>query len=140
MVVFGSTWVALEVSARAGKSGKLAPLVRTLGENVGLSGRKTAGGMARQSVGADSWASSMFCITLVMGLGAVGALIGPRLQHFPDGQPLIQGKLAARNGHALAFTHFTPDRCVHHWGIVRGTGIAVLEGPNFLWPSRRRRH
>ena len=62
---------------------------------------------------------------------------------FFDGRQLVQGRLAAWYGHSLAYTHFTPGRWVHHWGIVRGTGLTVGKGPEFLGPPcrrRRRRH
>ena len=99
--------------------------------------------MVWQKVGADSWASYMVLITLVVSLGEVGARVGTRLQQFSDGKPLVQGQLEARHGHALACTHFTPGRCVHNWGIVRGTGPEVTAGPVSLPPPcrqiRRRR-
>ena len=30
---------------------------------------------------------------------------------------------------------FTPGRCVHHWGVVRGTGPEVATAPYLLGPS-----
>ena len=88
--------------------------------------------MAWQSIEADYWASTMVFLTLVVILGAVGARVGPRLRQFSDGQPLVQGRLATRHGQALACTYFTPYHCVNHWGVVRGTGLAVTAGPMFL--------
>ena len=66
--------------------------------------------------------------------------LGPRLWKFSDGKPLVQGQLEDWHGQALAFTHFTPGICVHHWGIVRGTGPEVEVGPVFLGTPHRRRH
>ena len=56
----------------------------------------------------------MFWITLVVSLGAVGTRVGPRLQQFSDGQPLVQGRLSARHGQALACTQFTSGQCVQN--------------------------
>ena len=75
---------------------------------------------------------TMFSLTLVVIVGAVGAHIRPRLRQFPDGQPLVQGQLEARHGQALDCKHFKPGRCVQNWGVVRGTGPAVTAGPVFL--------
>ena len=83
---------------------------------------------------ADSWASLIFLLTLVVILGAVGTRVGPRLQKFPDGQPLVQGQLANRNVQALDCMHFTPSRCIQHWGVVKGKGPEVTAGPVFLGP------
>ena len=74
----------------------------------------------------------MFSLTLVVSLGAVGSRVEPQLRQFFDGQPLVQGRLSARNGQALACTYFTPGQFVQHWGVVRGTGPAVTAGPVFL--------
>ena len=88
--------------------------------------------MAWKSFRADSWASSVVWLALVVFLGAVGARVGPRLRKFPDGHPFVQELLAARHGQALAFTHFMPGRCMHHWGIMRGTFPVVTAVPVFL--------
>ena len=63
----------------------------------------------------------MFWLTLVVGIGAVGARVGPWLRQLSDGQPLIQGQLAARHEYALYFTEFMPGWYVHHWVIVMVT-------------------
>ena len=125
---------------RAGKAGHLACLVRTLGENASASGKKKTGVMAWQRLGADYWSSSMVWPTLVVILGEVGSCVGPRLWQFSDGQPFIQGWLAARNRHELACTHFMPGRWVHNWGVVKGTGLAVFLVPVFLGTSCWQRH
>ena len=87
------------------------------------------GGVTCQRVKAASLASSMVWLTLVVRLGALGARVDPQLWKFYYGQPLVQGRLAAWHGQALACTHFTPGRCVQLWGIVRGTDPAVTAGP-----------
>ena len=77
-------------------------------------------------------------LILVVSVGEVGARVGPLLQQFSDGQPLVQGLFAARHGQALACTHFMPGQCVHHWGVVRGTVQLVTTGPVFLSSPRIR--
>ena len=131
----GAVW---EVSAHAGRAGQSYLLGGTLGENSSASWRKTNVGMAYQRVGAASWASSMFSLTLVVNLCAVGACVGSRLRQFYDEQPLVQEQLATFHGHALACPHLTPGQCVQHWDIVRGTGLAVTVCPMFLPPPYRR--
>ena len=79
----------------------------------------------------------MFELILVVSLKSEGGPVGTLLRQFYCGQPLVQGILAARNGHDLTFTHFTPGRCIQYWEIVRDTGPAVSEGPNSLWRSIR---
>ena len=79
----------------------------------------------------------MFWLKLVVSLKPVGSRVGPLLQHFFDGQTLVQGLFMARHGNALACTHLTPVRCVQHWRIVRGIGPEVLEVPDFLGRSIR---
>ena len=88
--------------------------------------------MVWQRVGDASWAYSIVSLTWVVILGAVGPCVGPWLRKLSDGKPLVQGKLAARNGQALACTHFTPTRYVQHWVVVRGAGPAVAAGLMFL--------
>ena len=111
----------------------------TLSENSGAYGWNTIRGMSWQRVGAASWDSSVFWLTLVVSLGAVGARIGPWLQQCYDGQPIVQGKLAAQHSHALAYTKFTPVQCLQHWDIMRGTCTVVAELPTLLGvPCRRR--
>ena len=74
----------------------------------------------------------MFSLTLVVSLGAVGARAGPWLQQFSDGKLFVHGRLAAQNVQAVVCTHFTPRHCIQHWGVIRGTGPAVMTGPVFL--------
>ena len=81
------------VLVRAGRVGHSSTLRRMLGDNVGESWCNTNGGMARLRFRAASWDSSMFLITLVVRLGAVGSRVGPRLWKFSDVQPLVQGLL-----------------------------------------------
>ena len=69
---------------------------------------------------------------LVVSLGAVGPRVGHWLRKLSDGQPLVQGKFAARHGQVLACTHFTPSRIVQHWVVVRSTYPEVTAGPMFL--------
>ena len=70
----GSAWA---VSECAGKTGHLYNIGRTLGDNNGASWQNMTGAMAWQRIGADSWASSMFFLTLVIGLDVVGPNVGP---------------------------------------------------------------
>ena len=51
-------------------------------------------------VGRDCWCSRGLC-------------------RISDVHPLIQGKLENLNVQAFACTHFTPSRCVQHWGVMR---------------------
>ena len=90
-----SSGAARTGSARAGRAGHLSPLGRTLGENDGASRWKKTDGMARQRAEVASWASTMFLLTLVVSVGAVGARVGTRLRQFFDGKLLLQGRLAA---------------------------------------------
>ena len=60
----------------------------------------------------------MVLLTLLMSIGAVGAHVGTWLRQLYDGQPLVQGQLSAQHRHALACTHFTPSRCIHHWVLL----------------------
>ena len=129
----GAAWV---VSARAGREGHLSPLGGNLGENDSASWWKTTGAIALQRVGAASWYSLMFSLKLFVSLGALGTHVGPRLRKLSNGQPLVQGQLAAHHGQALAGTHFVPVRCVQNWGVVRGAKQAVTAGPIFLWSPR----
>ena len=95
--------------------------------------------MAWQRIGAASWASSMVSLMLVVGLVVLWPHAGPWLRQLSYGQPLVQGRLAAWHEQALACTHFTPGRCVQHWGIMRGTCTVVAELPTLLGvPCRRR--
>ena len=140
MAILVSSLAPWEVLARARKAGHFDPLVSNLWDNVGSSGWKMTGGLSWQKIGAASLASSVSWLALVVSLGAVGARVGPQLQQFSDEKPLIQGRLASRNRHAMACTHFTPDQCVHHLYIMRGAGTSVSEGIAFLERSRRRRY
>ena len=124
---------------QAGKSVQLAPLVSILGDIAGASGCKTTRGVSWQRIGAASWASQMFWLTLVVILGAVGYRVGPRLRKKSGWELPVQGQLSARHGHALSYTHFTPGWCIQNWGITRGTGPVFLEGPAFLGCSSRQR-
>ena len=63
--------------------------------------------------------------------------VGPWMRKFSDGQPLVQRQLVARPGHSLACRHFMPGQCVQHWGVVRGTGPAVMTVPVFLGDPHR---
>ena len=120
--------------------GQATPLLsvgRWVRTPVSLSG-KQPGGVAWQMVGTASWDSSTFSITLVVSVGAVGSRVGPWLWQFSDGQPLVQGRLAAWHGHPLACMHFTPGRCIQHWVLVSGTDPAVTAGPMFLGAPCRR--
>ena len=74
----------------------------------------------------------MVLLTLLMSIGAVEARIGTWLRKLSDGQPLVQGQLAARHGHVLACKHFTTGHCIHYWGVVRGTGLAAMAGSMFI--------
>ena len=100
------------VGAHDGKAGHSYPLRKTLGESADASWKKTTGAMAWQNIRAASLASSMVIFTLVVSLGTVGPLVGPYLWKLSDEKPLIQEKLLARHGQALACTHSTPCRCV----------------------------
>ena len=93
-----SSWAAWAVSALADKSGHSSLSVRALGENSGIYGWKTTGGMAWQRIGAASWASLVFSFTLDVSLKAVGDCVfppgggvrlGPLLRQFSSRQPLI---------------------------------------------------
>ena len=68
-----SAWAARATPAPAGKMGHLSPSLVTGGENAGLSGGKTTWHETWKSIGAASVASSVFRLTLVVSLGAVGA-------------------------------------------------------------------
>ena len=90
----------------------------------------------------------MFRFTLVVILKSVGAhslppgggvRVGPLLRQFSDGKQLVQRQLAAQNRHSFARTPFMPSHCIQHWGIMKGTGPAILKGPVFLGRSLRRR-
>ena len=70
---------------------------------------------------------------------SMGPCRGP-VAAISDVQPLVQGRLAAGHGQALACTHFTPRLYVKHWGIVRVTGPAFAAGPMFLGVPCIRRH
>ena len=88
--------------------------------------------MAWQRIGADSWASSMVLLMLVVSLDEVRPHVEPWLRKLSGGQPLIQGRLTAQHGKVLACMHFMPGRCIQNWDVVKGTGPAVTVGPMFL--------
>ena len=51
---------------------------------------------------------------------------------------MLQGQLEARHGNDLECKYFKPGQCIHHCGIVSGTGPVVSDGPDFLGRSLRR--
>ena len=82
----------------------------------------------------DSWAFQTFLLTLVVSVGEEGARVDLQLQQFSDGQPHVQGQLAALHEQALGYTNFTLGQCVQQWGIVSGAGLAVTATPFSLGP------
>ena len=140
LAVSVSAWSAWAILAQAGKAGHSSLPVGTLGENSGASGRNMNGRMDWQRIRADSWASSIFRFTLVMSLKSVGdrglppcggVQVGPLLQQFSDGQPLMQVRLVAWHRHALDCTYFTPV-----WYLDEFHLLLVLRKFLYSWQSR----